>query len=179
MKKLVIIIGTIIGATIILLFSYQIISYIIDNSAKNYNNNIVSENTIQNNKNKENELFYQNDNGTNRTIDKVTMKIKPGTLTRTGAVIMITDENIPPYTYEEWFRIDEKNDDEWQEETKIVDENGWLNYTHTEQTIFTGEDGTLELETDWSTLYGELKNGEYRLVKKIEDQYVYINFNIE
>ncbi len=157
MKKFVIIIGIIIGIIIIFWGGFHIIGYLTDNSEKGYNKNVISENIMQNNGNKENKMLHQNNNGTDRTIDKVTMQIKQGTLTKTSAVIIIVDKNITPYTYEAWFRIDKKIGKEWQEENKKNDENGWLSYTHTEQTIFTEEDGTLELETDWSTLYGELK----------------------
>ena len=41
-------------------------------------------------------------------LDNVTMEIKQGTLTKTGVTIIITDNNVNPYTYGMWFRIDKK-----------------------------------------------------------------------
>lgn len=179
MKKFVIIIEIIIGVTTMFILSYQIINDIVVNSTKNYNNNIINGSIAQSNINRQNDLFYQYDNETDKTTDKVTMKIKQGTLTKTSAVILIVDNNIPPYTYREWFRIEQKVGEKWQEKAKLTNEDGWLNYTFTEQTIFTEDDGTLELETKWADLYGELEEGQYRLVKRIGEQYFYIEFRIE
>lgn len=96
-----------------------------------------------------------------KTLDKVQMEIKEGSLTKTSATICITDNNEEPYTYEEWFRIDKKENGEWKE-VKTIDET----YAFNEVGIVVNENGKVEIQTDWSKLYGELEKGEYRLVKE-------------
>lgn len=112
----------------------------------------------------------------NRTLDKVAMTIKEGTLTKTSATIIITDENEEPYGYDEWFRVDKKENKKWKEvkpinEDYVVNAIAWL----------VGDNGKLELKTDWSNLYGELESGEYRVVKKVYDngyKYFSVEFTI-
>lgn len=114
---------------------------------------------------------------TNRTIDNVEMKIKDGTLTRTSATIVIEDKNEEPYGYGEWFRIDKNENGEWKE-LEAIDEN----YSFTDIAYIPREDGTSEINVNWGDLYGELENGEYRLVKELygdETNYIYAEFTIE
>lgn len=110
----------------------------------------------------------------NKTIDKVKILIKDGTLTKTGATIIISDENEQPYTYGKWYRIDKKENGVWKELIPIIDNYSWIEIAYK-----IGEDGKLEQKIDWTKLYGELKNGEYRLVKDINyNQYFWVEFNI-
>lgn len=120
---------------------------------------------------------YSNDNKTeDKTIEKVSIEIKEGTLTKTSATIIITDKNKEPYSYGEWFRIDKKENDKWKE-VKIINDN----YLFDMISWGVGENGTIERKIDWSELYGELENGEYRLVKKTSEnsKYFSVEFNIQ
>lgn len=126
-------------------------------------------------KQKENKIASNN---IKPSIDNVIMKIKDGTLTKTGATVIITDNNVNPYTYGIWFRIDKKIDDEWQELEPIGTDIGIF----TEVAYVVGKNKKLELEQDWSKYYGTLETGEYRLVKQqYEDggyKYFWVEFSI-
>jgi hypothetical protein len=124
----------------------------------------------------QNETKGCDEDTTDRTIDKVSMTIKEGTLTKTGATVIIKDENKNPYCYGAWFRIDKNENGEWKEldALAIVD---WKEIAYQVK-----EDGTLEMEEIWKNIYGELEKGQYRLVKSIyEDvyKYFYVEFNID
>lgn len=113
------------------------------------------------------------------SIDNVTMEIKRGTLTKTSATVIITDNNENPYSYGMWFRIDKKiDDDEWQELKPI----GTDISIFTEAAYVVGKNKKLELNQDWSKYYGTLETGEYRLVKQqYEDgsyKYFWVEFSI-
>ena len=108
---------------------------------------------------------------------KISLSIKKDTLTKTGATIVISDISEQENTYGEWFRIDKKIDGFWEELTPVSDEYGFE-----EVAYLIGKDNKLEMNTDWSELYGELEKGEYRLVKEIYNNgrtYLTVEFTIE
>ena len=108
---------------------------------------------------------------------KISLSIKDGTLSKTGATIIISDISEQENTYGEWFRIDKKTNGFW-EELKPIDDN----YVFKDIAYRIGENHQLEMNTDWSKLYGELEPGEYRLVKEIYDNahtYLAVEFTIE
>ncbi len=117
-----------------------------------------------------------------RTKEKtiVSMVIKEGTLTNTRATIIITDLSNDDNTYGAWFRIDKKVNEKWKEAPRLTDNDDWnlIGY-HVD------ENNKLELEEDWSYIYGELEPGEYRIVKdylgknEIRGNYVYAEFTIQ
>ena len=41
------------------------------------------------------------------------------------------------------------------------------------------ENNKLKLEHNWEWLYGELKSGEYRLVKEVNNKYFWVEFKID
>ena len=41
------------------------------------------------------------------------------------------------------------------------------------------ENNKLELEHNWEWLYGELENGEYKLVKEVNNKYFWVEFKID
>ncbi|MBQ7031546.1 MAG: hypothetical protein IJN13_04160 [Bacilli bacterium] len=116
-------------------------------------------------------------------LENVTMVIKDGTLTKTGATIIINDLNGDDNTYGESYRIDKKVNGKWQKLDVVIEgEYGFhaIGYT-------VNENNTLEMNIDWNWLYGELPSGEYRLVKDaavtknntyIGSKYVYVEFVI-
>ena len=108
---------------------------------------------------------------------KISLSIKKDTLTKTGETIVISDISEQENTYGEWFRIDKKIDGFWEELTPVSDEYGFE-----EVAYLIGKDNKLEMNTDWSKLYGELEKGEYRLVKEIYNNgrtYLTVEFTIE
>lgn len=120
------------------------------------------------------------DNVENKPSKNVEIDIKEGTLTRTGTTIIISDSNNIHYNYDEWFRIDKKmvtNGNKWEEAVKITDSYSWIEILYK-----TKENGKLEMKVDWSNLYGELEDGQYRLVKRQYDneyKYFSVEFNIK
>ena len=133
-------------------------------------------------------LFYRNNHilgassiflSIKRNIEKVKMSIKEGTLTPSSASIIILDNNDNPYAYDEWFKIDRKVNNKWEEVNQINN-----NYIVRDIAYDIRKNKKLETTVKWGDLYGELKKGEYRLVKKVYDNdgndiYISTEFIIE
>ena len=92
-------------------------------------------------------------------IEGLTMTIKDGTLTNTGATIIIKDESELKHVFGEPFYIDKLEGEDWV--TLKPNENVAFNLP----AYSVDENDTLELTCNWSYLYGALKPGTYRLVK--------------
>lgn len=110
--------------------------------------------------------------------ENITMKIKEGSLTNTGATVIITnlssDENVNLINSE--FKIDYKKNEKWYRlESKIKHE----------VTVMTGEnvvdnkDNTYTQEINWERYYGKLDKGHYRIVKEVKTNlYIAVEFDI-
>ena len=110
--------------------------------------------------------------------ENIAMKIKDGSLTNTGATVIITDlsgnENLDLISKE--FKIDYKKNNKWYRlESKIKHE----------VTVMTGEnvvdnkDNTYTQEINWERYYGKLDKGHYRIVKEVKtDLYIAVEFDI-
>lgn len=108
----------------------------------------------------------------------VTMRIKKGTLTNTGATIVITNNGQQVYKYNNDFEIYKKEKNKWK---KIELKEG---KQHEVDTIaMSSKDKTIEFNIDWSDLYGILEKGKYKLVKKNEvngkEKNLSVKFNIK
>ena len=106
------------------------------------------------------------------TLKNIIMKIKDNTLTKSGATIIITDNNKVKYTYEEYYKLEKRIDHIWYEleprGDAVFDEMGYL----------VDDNNELEMNIDWSKTYGNLTSGKYRIVKRIYDgEYKY--FSVE
>lgn len=121
-------------------------------------------------------------------ISNVTMSIKEGTLTKTGATVIITDANEIPYiAYGFDYTIEKKYNNDWVKLELLPDANSDPSYN--ENAIIMGEDRKLEMDLDWSKLYGELNSGKYRIVKKqsqtdentkqVKYDYFWVEFDIK
>ena len=94
------------------------------------------------------------------------------TLTKSGATIIITDDNEIKYTYEEYYKLEKRIDHMWYElklrEDVVFNEMGYL----------VDDNNELEMDIDWSKTYGNLTSGKYRIIKRIYDgEYKY--FSVE
>lgn len=113
-------------------------------------------------------------------LDGVSMIIKDNTLTRKGATVIITDTSDRENIYGESYRIDKKDNGKWIELEPIIE-----NHAFTSIGYSVDENNKLELDIDWEWLYGELKNGEYRIVKDTSEagegtsHYITVEFVIE
>lgn len=104
--------------------------------------------------------------------EDITMEIKEGTLTKTGATIVITDLSGMNNTFSKEFRIDQKRGGKWY---TLKDK------SKNEVNVVAGqeEDKKLEQELNWEKNYGTLSDGYYRIVKKINNKDIVVEFEIE
>ncbi len=114
-------------------------------------------------------------------LENVTMTIQDGTLTKTGATIIITDLNKEKCMFGRPYHIENYTAGKW----KALKPKKAMNFTM--EGLFVGNDNELKLDLDWEDSYGELKPGRYRIVKTgtlIEngvlkkDKYLYAEFTI-
>lgn len=105
----------------------------------------------------------------------ISMVIKDGTLTPSGATVVLTNS----YGYDRWYRIDKEENGEWKEAETIND-----NYSFTAEAYLTNGNSEVEIPIDWTDLYGTLENGKYRIVKRVfnnlnKEEYVSVEFIID
>ena len=119
--------------------------------------------------------------------DIVNMYIKDGTLTKTGATVIIEDTNPNRIVYGSSFYIEKYNasNHEWESVIETSE-----NYAFNDMAYYVDEKGKLEMKQDWTHMYGSLDKGFYRLVKDVffesdipvteEDKYyIWTEFEIE
>ncbi len=114
------------------------------------------------------------------TTSDVTLTLKEGTLTNTGATFILKNEGNIDYGYGPAWEIEMKQDDEWHKIDVV------LNFNSPSYQLSVNE--SKELNINWENSYGKLASGEYRLIKNIdiekedgtfEDFYVSAEFTIE
>lgn len=94
------------------------------------------------------EEYYKKQN--ERTFDKVSIEIKENTLTKTGATIIIKDENEIPYSFGNDYKLEKNIFGLW---FRLPLKSGYSEdglYGH-------GANGITEIKIDWKDRYGELK----------------------
>lgn len=112
----------------------------------------------------------------NENMPYVEMIIEKGTLTKTSAQIIIRgrEHNISCGSF---YYIDRKENGEWKR-ANIIES---VPFNLLAQ--LADKNGELTEKIDWSKSYGELKNGEYRIVKSVStpegEKTVYAEFTIE
>ena len=107
-----------------------------------------------------------------RKTENVKLEIKEGTLTNTGATVIITDKNENPYGWGVPYFIEIEEDGIWAELENLLDF-AWIEIAYE-----LDENGQYEQTINWENYYGELKPGNYRLGKNVYDN-GYINFYVE
>lgn len=106
------------------------------------------------------------------TLKNVIMKLKENTLTKSGATIIIKDNNKVKYTYEEYYKLEKRIDHIWYELKPSGD------VLFNEMGYLVDDNNELEINIDWSKTYGNLTSGKYRIIKRIYDgEYKY--FSVE
>lgn len=106
-----------------------------------------------------------------QTLDNVSINID--NVTPTGATLTIKDENENPYIYGEWYEIEKEVDSEWERLETIND----LLFNDLGYKV--DENNTVSFMMDWQDYYGTLEPGSYRLIKRIDNNYLYTYFTIE
>lgn len=153
---------------IVILIVIIMINYNYNTNDLNQNSNDKVLNNVQNNTNGGSLI--------DRTIDNIIINIKEGTLTKTSATVIITNNNEKSYSYDEWYRIEKEENEEWE---KIEEKDS---YVFTEMVYIMEKNSKIELKIDWSNVYGELEKGKYRLIRRINDheyKYFWVEFNID
>lgn len=158
MKKVIILLCIILAIIIIIVG----ILYFKNNGLSFLNSNIENDVNIE-------------ENGDVENASDISMVIKDGTLTPSGATVVLTNS----YGYDRWFRIDKEENGEWKETETIND-----NYSFTAEAYLTNGNSEVEIPIDWTDLYGTLENGKYRIVKRVfnnlnKEEYVSVEFIID
>ena len=91
----------------------------------------------------------------------------------TGATILITDNNIQPYVYSQWYKIEKEENGIWKQLAPINN-----NYGFNEMGYLVDDNNQIKFVIDWQLIYVKLSIGSYRIVKEVSDGYIYIPFNI-
>ena len=90
-----------------------------------------------------------------------------------GATVTIRDTNENPYVYGQWYKVEAERDGKWYD-IKLLSEH----YGFTEEGWIVGENDELNFDVDWSRLYGRLPEGRYRLLKRVKQQHIAVEFDI-
>lgn len=117
-------------------------------------------------------IIQANSKETNQ-LDGISIKIKEGTLTNTGATIVITDTTNHGYVYGEPYRIDKKENGKWKEASRAI-EDAFFN----EPAYLPDENNEIVREINWEWIYGKLEPGMYRFVTFASDKEISVNFVI-
>ena len=110
--------------------------------------------------------------------ENITMKIKEGSLTNTGATVIITDlsgdESVDLINRK--FKIDYKKNDKWYRlESKIKNEVTVM----TTDNVMENGGNTYTQEINWEKYYGKLDKGHYRIVKEVKTNlYIAVEFDL-
>lgn len=111
----------------------------------------------------------------NESKSDITMTIQKGTLTRKSVTIIL--ESKSDYSCGESYSIDKKENNEWKSITSIN------RHQFNLLGMLPDKDGKIKCNIEWSERYGELENGEYRIVKSVHttegERKLYAEFSIE
>lgn len=104
-----------------------------------------------------------------RSPENVQIKVIDDTISGNGITIVITDNNKTPYNWGENYKIEQKNNDIWEEikPNKNVIVNS-VNYN-------VDENNQITYRINWNEYYGTLEKGIYRIVKSVSDNDTNIN----
>ncbi len=94
-----------------------------------------------------------------RNMDNVKIEITQAS--STGATIIITDNNKVPYIWKEDYKIEQKENDKWEEVKATSD------ITFSDEVYERDNNNQIKQEINWSNTYGTLQTGTYRIVKYV------------
>lgn len=101
------------------------------------------------------------------------VSIKISNISSTGATIIIKDENDQPYTYGEWYKIEKNIDGKWNDVKTIID-----NYGFNDIAYLVDNNHEKKFVIDWEWSYGKLSPGNYRLIKKVNNKQISVEFKL-
>lgn len=106
-----------------------------------------------------------------QSLNNISINIKD--ITPTSATIVIKDTNESSYTYSEWYEIEKEVDSKWE---KLEVNNDMV---FNDKGYKVDGNNTIEFDMNWEDYYGSLKPGNYRLIKRVDNNYLYTYFTIE
>ncbi len=102
----------------------------------------------------------------------VSINIKEGTLSDTGATIVLTNHSNQKYIYGDEYKIAKKEDFSWKE---LLCDDCWFNsYAN-----ILGANEEVELDCNFEPYFGKLEKGTYRLIKSINQDNTEKNISVE
>ena len=119
-----------------------------------------------------------------KELEGVTMFTKEGSVNAKGLTLRFGNKIKPEVIYGEDFILEKKIDESWYELPVIIDGEYGFNDVGHEITFEGGPDW----DVDWQWLYGELQEGQYRIIKEVlnleedgdyESYYLVADFEIE
>lgn len=102
------------------------------------------------------------------------VSINISNISSSGATVVIKDNNKTPYKYEEWYEIETKINKKWVKVKPVINDYG---FNLVEYNV--NENNEVEFIIDWEWLYGKLEPGDYRLLKRVDNKYIGVEFSIE
>ena len=106
-----------------------------------------------------------------QSLNNISINIKD--ITPISATIVIKDTNESSYTYSEWYEIEKEVDSKW-EKLEVNDD-----MVFNDKGYKVDGNNTIELDMNWEDYYGSLEPGNYRLIKRVDNNYLYTYFTIE
>lgn len=106
-----------------------------------------------------------------QSLNNISINIKD--ITPTSATIVIKDTNESSYTYSEWYEIEKEVDSKWE---KLEVNNDMV---FNDKGYKVDDNDTIEFDMNWEDYYGSLEPGNYRLIKRVDNNYLYTYFTIE
>lgn len=106
-------------------------------------------------------------------LENIKMEIKKGTLTRSGATIVITDFGKNPSTFGDSYLIEKKFFNQWK--TLKCKKEWWTLQGYHASTDVNNQ---IIMFIDWEENYGKLSRGTYRLLKDTNGKYISVEFTI-
>lgn len=124
----------------------------------------VPKKTNLNNKNNMVEFIdiINDDNKIVNSNNTVSLNVDETSITKKGAKFIISNNSNEEYTYGADYRIDINENGNWKE-APLYAQLAWNEIAY----ILKAKNESSEINIDWTVGYGELKEGKYRLVKKV------------
>ncbi len=107
-------------------------------------------------------------------INGITITIKEESLNEKGATVIITDLTKDKNTYDEWYEIQKFDDKKWNDLQEKEKQN-WLDPIGYKA----DHNNQIEFEIDWEQRYGILETGIYRVIKKVNNEYIAVEFTVD
>ena len=120
-------------------------------------------------------IFLVTGCGNEEEFKDVTISIKDGTLTESGATFILKNHTDKTYTFGEDYKLEQKDASSWK---SLPCDDCWVNLS---ARLLEANQET-ELNYNWESTFGKLEKGTYRLVKTVhttdEENDISIEFNI-